>query len=493
MKFSRSVLHVMLFTLPLFANAQKVFEFKDFGGSVKFTGEAAYLLDTTLNLQPSELDISDDFKISKKVVPDLGWGKFRGWVKLNLKSQQKQQIYIQIHNPVFDEINVFVFHNHRQIGSFENIRKGKFRKQNSFRLLTVPVTFQADSVYQIYLSGVSKFNPVKFPIRFLDETGLAEFRDSENLYNGIMIGFVAILILLNILIFYFFRVRVFLIFSFSNISFLLLYLYLEGYLFGAKYSSFFFENPYFNFQYLIYYGFQIFNFYFVWSIYRLFFLNKPVFVLIYNILITSCIVLGLLMFLSPLWETFATHNQVIGIGYFTRLSALLLNIFMLILIFKSWKHKPFSKWLLIAILPGWLSYAVPRFAAVFLHDAWITLPFLYSLSSIWNVIFITIGLFLELSRNYKAKTELLPETNLAVAELPKSSPTKSNPIHIPQLSKRETEILQAFANGFSYQEISDAMFISPHTVRTHIKNIYTKLEINSKAEAVRWVIEHQQV
>lgn len=51
------------------------------------------------------------------------------------------------------------------------------------------------------------------------------------------------------------------------------------------------------------------------------------------------------------------------------------------------------------------------------------------------------------------------------------------------------EILKAFANGFTYHEISDAMFISPHTVRTHLKNIYQKLGINSKAEAIRYVIE----
>jgi DNA-binding CsgD family transcriptional regulator len=57
------------------------------------------------------------------------------------------------------------------------------------------------------------------------------------------------------------------------------------------------------------------------------------------------------------------------------------------------------------------------------------------------------------------------------------------------LSKREIEILAAFAKGFTYQDISDALFISPHTVRTHIKNIYQKLEINSKAEAVKIAIE----
>jgi DNA-binding CsgD family transcriptional regulator/uncharacterized membrane protein YhaH (DUF805 family) len=199
-----------------------------------------------------------------------------------------------------------------------------------------------------------------------------------------------------------------------------------------------------------------------------------------------CLLQGVLMLLSPLWEQYLSHNQVLGIGLFTRLGALLLNVFLLAMIFKTWKDKSFSKWMLIAILPGWLSYAIPRFAAVFLHDTWVTLPFLYSVSSIWNVLFITIGLFLELSKNYKSKIDSETPMMVLAEEIPVQVP-----LNTPHLSKRETEILQAFANGFSYQEISDAMFISPHTVRTHLKNIYNKLEINSKAEAIRWVIEHQ--
>ena len=467
-------------------DAQKVFEFQDFIGKLKYTGEVAYWADTSFKINSRQIDQMSNLSISEKVIPDLGWGKFRGWIKMNVKSKTERQLFLQIHNPVFDEISVYFFQNGNQISGFENIRKGMLLRPNSFRLLTVPLSLQKDSVYQIYVSGISKFNPVKFPIRFLDQHGLDEFRDSENIYNGLMIGFMAVLIMLNVLIFIFFRVRAFQIFSLSNVSFLLLYLYLEGYLFGHEFSSFFFENPYFNFQYLIYYGFQVFNFYFIWSIYRLFFLNKSTWILTYNVLISLCLLQGFLMLLSPLWDGYLSHNQVVGIGLFTRLGALLLNVFLLAMIFKTWKHKPFSKWMLMAILPGWLSYAIPRFAAVFLHDTWVTLPFLYSISSIWNVLFITIGLFLELSKNYKSMLD--PETPIMVLTEEIPVPVSFN---TPHLSKRETEILQAFANGFSYQEISDAMFISPHTVRTHLKNIYNKLEINSKAEAIRWVIEHQ--
>ena len=52
------------------------------------------------------------------------------------------------------------------------------------------------------------------------------------------------------------------------------------------------------------------------------------------------------------------------------------------------------------------------------------------------------------------------------------------------LSPREAEILQQFANGLSYVETADQLKISRHTVADHVKNIYRKLTVNSRASAV---------
>ena len=52
------------------------------------------------------------------------------------------------------------------------------------------------------------------------------------------------------------------------------------------------------------------------------------------------------------------------------------------------------------------------------------------------------------------------------------------------LSTRETEVLQHLAKGKSYTMIADELFIDKETVRTHIKNIYQKLKVNSKADAI---------
>lgn len=54
-----------------------------------------------------------------------------------------------------------------------------------------------------------------------------------------------------------------------------------------------------------------------------------------------------------------------------------------------------------------------------------------------------------------------------------------------RLTQRETELLRAFAEGKSYKEAARALGISPHTVGTHVKAIYRKLEVNSRSDAIR--------
>lgn len=61
------------------------------------------------------------------------------------------------------------------------------------------------------------------------------------------------------------------------------------------------------------------------------------------------------------------------------------------------------------------------------------------------------------------------------------------------LSKREVEILEKITEGLNYNQIADQLFISSKTARKHIENIYQKLHVHTKMEAVavaqknRWV------
>jgi DNA-binding NarL/FixJ family response regulator len=53
------------------------------------------------------------------------------------------------------------------------------------------------------------------------------------------------------------------------------------------------------------------------------------------------------------------------------------------------------------------------------------------------------------------------------------------------LTRREQEILEQLSKGFYYKEIADKLSISFETVRTHIRHIYDKLQVNSRVEALK--------
>jgi DNA-binding NarL/FixJ family response regulator len=55
---------------------------------------------------------------------------------------------------------------------------------------------------------------------------------------------------------------------------------------------------------------------------------------------------------------------------------------------------------------------------------------------------------------------------------------------VPPVSPREHEILDLIARGLSITEIGKKLEVSPHTVTTHVKNIYKKLSVHSRTEAV---------
>ena len=74
--------------------------------------------------------------------------------------------------------------------------------------------------------------------------------------------------------------------------------------------------------------------------------------------------------------------------------------------------------------------------------------------------------------------------------------TPVNATHAPdedaghELSDRESEVLKLLVNGYDYRIIAEKLFLSTHTVRTHIANIYTKLHVSSKAQAIN--LAHQK-
>ena len=61
------------------------------------------------------------------------------------------------------------------------------------------------------------------------------------------------------------------------------------------------------------------------------------------------------------------------------------------------------------------------------------------------------------------------------------------------ISKRELEVLELMTQGFSNQEIADKLFVSLNTVKTHSSNLFNKLEVKRRTQAIQKAKELQLV
>jgi DNA-binding NarL/FixJ family response regulator len=59
-----------------------------------------------------------------------------------------------------------------------------------------------------------------------------------------------------------------------------------------------------------------------------------------------------------------------------------------------------------------------------------------------------------------------------------------------ELSEREVAVLADLAGGLSNRQIGESLWVSEQTVKFHLRNIYRKLDVTSRTEAVRWAYRH---
>jgi len=61
---------------------------------------------------------------------------------------------------------------------------------------------------------------------------------------------------------------------------------------------------------------------------------------------------------------------------------------------------------------------------------------------------------------------------------------------IESLTDREQEVLSLLAQGLTNKDIAQSLFLSVRTIEAHLRNIYGKLDVNSRTEAVLWAVQH---
>jgi DNA-binding NarL/FixJ family response regulator len=73
---------------------------------------------------------------------------------------------------------------------------------------------------------------------------------------------------------------------------------------------------------------------------------------------------------------------------------------------------------------------------------------------------------------------------------PQSKESTSKAKLLRDLTKREIEVLRLVAQGLSDAQVAEHLVLSPRTVNAHLTSVYRKLDVNSRAAATRFAIEH---
>ncbi len=68
--------------------------------------------------------------------------------------------------------------------------------------------------------------------------------------------------------------------------------------------------------------------------------------------------------------------------------------------------------------------------------------------------------------------------------------SKSNYANLELLTEREAEVLKHLCDGMNYKNVAQKLFISESTVKTHINNVFTKLKVNDRTQAVLYALKH---
>ena len=78
-----------------------------------------------------------------------------------------------------------------------------------------------------------------------------------------------------------------------------------------------------------------------------------------------------------------------------------------------------------------------------------------------------------------------------VTEEKQTLPNKDIPELEMTLTHREIEVLRLIAEGATNTEVSEKLFISPHTVKSHVIHIFNKLGVNDRTQAAVWATRHK--
>lgn len=154
------------------------------------------------------------------------------------------------------------------------------------------------------------------------------------------------------------------------------------------------------------------------------------------------------------------------------------------------KEKNSDLRLVLSIIIAAFAFAVPL--AIIREISFTNIPYLNHLEDSVTYFIINIGGFILFFRKISLKLEIRKETennestknNVTIPAVDTAFTGEKSPIGQFGLTSRELEIALLIMDGLTNQDIADKLYISIKTVKTHIYNIYQKLDIKNRTELI---------
>lgn len=472
---------------------------KDFG-EYKINKEATFWRD---DFQTSQIeDILkkgvEPFELVTNANIVTGRVKHRGWVRVDLLSDCPQDIILEIQNTVLDSLKIYQVSNNQIVRRIENFNKTTPLENRSIRARTFAERLHLiqNQPSTIYISHDVGYALATLPIKIWQESVFTKSQESQKQYQGIFYGILLLTATACLLVGIFLKIKLFAIFGLNVVAQIFYFLLIDGFLHQSLPENSI-SNKVYSLELLLLYCPFLIHILFVRGITRI---DEHKFGFIrrlYRVVVGFSVVYFAFTIFLPIWIRTLPHNVLESINTIAVFAFPMILVYFFFALYSSLQRTQFVKFYLLASVVGLLVTLI-----VFLNNGFY--PIHYEINNnllrtgfLIVILIIFVGLLFQIREYFTTvqQNQFMPDVSVEIRRqdkiLLKKEKDSENTRTIP-LTKRELEILKAFANGFTHQEIAEAMFISPHTAKTHLKTIYRKLNINSKVEAVRWILDNEE-
>lgn len=432
----------------------------------------AYFIDSSDTYTLENIhDKTVDFTSLKEPFLFLGEHSYTTWIALELKGERKVEKILEIDNATLNSVNLYKLENNKWV-----VKKSGFNIPVDEReLKSKNTTFKVrlDTIPQLYYLAIKSDYPLKIPIELLSEK---EWLKKDFTSTMILIAYYAamfVMLIISLINYFNLKDKIYLFYA----SFIILMSLGISSISGIG-------NVYYwgNFPLIQHYSspFLIFISVFVVNAFvrRLLLASKYTPKLNLIIYIIQFVGLGSILLLP--FISIKSANLIANTLNFTSIIILtIVGIYALI-----YKHKAAIYYFIGFIgLGGAVVITTLDFHGVLnLNYGFLAL----CIGSSWEAFFFMISMGVRVKTIREERSELKTQLETIKNELRNNNKEKTEelPDYLKTLSQREKEVLYEISLGLTDKEISEKLFISIPTVKTHARNIYSKLLAKNRTEAI---------